>query len=83
MNPRSAITLAIWLSGTLLLLSCASVNDEPSIPALFGKDVFSTTLEESRISFTPDGRTIYFARGRAFFPVSRQASIFVSHWVNG
>jgi hypothetical protein len=45
--------------------------------------VFSTGAEEYRVTFTPDGSTAYFARGDAFFPVSRQATILVSHIRDG
>lgn len=64
----------------LLLPACSSLRDDGSIPALFARDIISSPLEEYRISFAPNGRTIYFARSRAFFPVSRNAAIFVSHW---
>ena len=44
--------------------------------------VISSDEEEYRISFTPDGETAYFARGRAFFPQSREATIMESHLVD-
>lgn len=73
----------VLLACSLLTLSCASSSQGPSIPALFGKDLISTPLEEYRITFSPDGRSLYFARSRAFFPVGRAASIMVSHWDDG
>lgn len=73
-----------WIMMLLLLTGCATARDESNtIPALFAKDVISSPLEEYRISFAPDGRTIYFARSRAFFPVSRQSAILTSQWQNG
>lgn len=44
-------------------------------PAVFAPGVVSTEQEEYRITFTPDGRTAYFARSAVFFPFSRQATI--------
>ncbi len=49
-------------------------------PTLFGEGVISTEAEEWGITFTPDGRTAYFARSDAFFPQSRQATIMETHW---
>ena len=51
----------------------------PAEPSVFGAGTFSTGAEEYRITFTPDGKTAYFARGAQFFPLSRQATIMVSH----
>lgn len=48
-------------------------------PAVFAPGRISTDAEEYRITFTPDGRTAYFARGEKFFPASRRATIMVSH----
>lgn len=85
MKISTLLKRALCSSGLFFVVACAglSVRDEGTIPALFGKDVISSTLEEYRPSFTPDGRTIYFARSRAFFPVSRRSTILVSHWENG
>ncbi|HEV2131982.1 MAG TPA: hypothetical protein VGR27_12795, partial [Longimicrobiaceae bacterium] len=58
----------------------ASAQAEPEI---FAPGVVSTDQEEYRITFTPDGRTAYFGRAARFFPVSRQASIYVTHLVRG
>ena len=44
----------------------------------FAPDVISDAREQWRITFTPDGMTAYFASSAAFFPVSRQATIFLS-----
>ncbi len=45
-------------------------------PAVFAPAIVSTGAEEYRITFTPDGRRAYFARSDAFFPFSRQATIY-------
>jgi Tol biopolymer transport system component len=45
--------------------------------------VISTDAEEYRISFTPDGAAAYFARGDAFFPQSRQATIYEARFEGG
>lgn len=50
---------------------------------LFGAGVLSDEREQWRITFTPDGQTAYFAASDQFFPFSRQATIYVSHLVDG
>ncbi len=50
---------------------------------VFGDGVISTDDEEYRISFSPDGRTAWFARGGGFFPQTRQATIMESSLVDG
>lgn len=65
-----------------------SVSVEPSAAespsfTVFAPGVISSDEEEYRISFTPDAQTAYFARGSAFFPQSRQATILESHLVDG
>ena len=40
-------------------------------------------MQQWRITFTPDGKTAYFASSAAFFPFTRQATIYVSHFVRG
>lgn len=52
----------------------------PAAPEVFGEGVFSTDAFEWRITFTPDGRTAYFARSEGFFPVTRQATIMTSRY---
>lgn len=46
---------------------------------LFAPATISDGREQWRITFTPDGRTAYFAAGDGFFPVTRQATIYLSH----
>ena len=72
-----------WILILSLVLGCSTARDEGnSIPALFGNDTISSPLEEYRLSFAPDGRTIYFARSRAHFSASRASTIMVSRWLN-
>jgi Tol biopolymer transport system component len=52
-------------------------------PAVLAEGVISTDAEEYRLSLTSDGTTAYFARGDAFFPQSRRATIFESRLVDG
>lgn len=50
---------------------------------LFSPGLISDTREQWRITFTPDGKTAYFASSAGFFPFTRQATIYVSHLVRG
>lgn len=52
-------------------------------PTLFEPGVISTAREEYRVSFTPSGDTVYFARGDLFFPISQQATIYYSTYERG
>ena len=52
-------------------------------PRIFQPGVISTELEEYHITFTPDGRTAYWAVGDEFFPISRQATIVYSRRIAG
>lgn len=52
-------------------------------PVQLAPGVISTAAEEYRITFTPDGRTAYFARGERFFPFSRQATIYETRFRDG
>lgn len=52
-------------------------------PAVFAPGVVSTDREEYHITFTPDGRTAYWAVGDEFFPISEQATIVTSTYENG
>jgi hypothetical protein len=54
--------------------------DEPTV---FAPGVISSEREEWRITFTPDGRTAYWAVSDEFFPISRQATIMTSHFRHG
>jgi hypothetical protein len=48
-----------------------------------GPGVISTAREEWRITFSPDGRTAYWAVSDEFFPISRQATIVTSRFRDG
>ena len=48
---------------------------------LFAEGVISDRNEQWRITFTPDGRTAYFTESTGFFPITRQATIYVSEYV--
>lgn len=50
---------------------------------VFAPGTISDGREQWRITFTPDGRTAYFAASDAFFPFTRQATIYVSHLGGG
>ena len=54
-----------------------------STPEIFAPGVISDDNEQWRITFTPDGRTAYFAESPEFFPFTRQATIYVSTFVDG
>jgi hypothetical protein len=51
----------------------------PDTPQVFSPGVISDARYQWRITFTPDGRTAYFSASEGFFPVTRQATIYVSH----
>lgn len=53
------------------------------LPTVFAPGRISTATEQWRITFTPDGGTAYFAASAAFFPFTRQATIYESHLVQG
>lgn len=55
----------------------------PSGPEPFAPGVISDAREQWRLTFTPDGRTAYFAASDKFFPVTRKATIYVSHLRDG
>lgn len=55
----------------------------PPSPEVFGEGVLSTDAFEWRITFTPDGRTAFFGRSEGFFPITRQATIMTSRYVDG
>lgn len=55
----------------------------PLTAELFAPGVISDANEQWRITFTPDGRTAYFASSAQFFPFTRQATIHESHYAFG
>ena len=50
---------------------------------VFSQGVISDGNEQWRITFTPDGKTAYFAESIQFFPFTRQATIYTSNYVDG
>ena len=61
----------------------ASMPTLPALPVKFADGTISDAREQWRITFTPDGKTAYFASSAGFFPITRQATIHVSHFVDG
>ena len=89
---------SLVLAASLLLATCADglpVTAQPNYSALadakagaaaevFAPDVISATNNEQwRITFTPDGKTAYFAVSAQFFPFTRKATIYESQLVDG
>lgn len=56
---------------------------EAEAAAVFSPGVISDGREQWRITFTPDGKTAYFAASDHFFPFTRQATIYESHLEGG
>ncbi|HEU0301094.1 MAG TPA: hypothetical protein VFR37_16640 [Longimicrobium sp.] len=50
---------------------------------VFAPGVISDAREQWRITFTPDGGTAYFTTSDFFFPITRQATIYLSHLQDG
>jgi Tol biopolymer transport system component len=79
----------------VLLAACGSAEDvagpgatarvarEAEAAAVFAPGVISDGREQWRITFTPDGKTAYFAASDFFFPFTRQATIYESHLRGG
>lgn len=57
--------------------------DAPQVPAVFAPGVISDSREQWRLTFTPDGKTAYFAASDEFFPFTRKATIYYSKLVDG
>ncbi len=55
----------------------------PQIAGIFAPGVISDANEQWRITFTPDGKTAYFASSEKFFPFTRKATIFTSSFADG
>jgi hypothetical protein len=89
-NVRFGTALAV------LLAACGSAEDVAGpgalrrtassgqeAPTVFAPGVISDEREQWRITFTPDGKTAYFASSDFFFPFTRQATIYESHLRDG
>ena len=61
----------------------ASEAREAGTAEVFAPGVISDAREQWRITFTPDGKTAYFTTSDFFFPITRQATIYVSHLRGG
>jgi hypothetical protein len=61
----------------------ARIAAPPDTAELFAPGVISDANRQWRITFTPDGRTAYFAESEGFFPATRQATIHVSRLEDG
>jgi hypothetical protein len=74
---------------TVMAPSDAAAPDVSSTAAasaeaeIFAPGVISDGNRQWRITFTANGKTAYFAESVGFFPITRQATIYVSHYVKG
>ena len=70
-----------------LLAGCVSTRSAapaaPATAAVFAPGVISDENEQWRITFTPDGSTVYFAESAEFFPFTRRATIYTSRQLDG
>lgn len=73
-----AVAALAALSPLVMPWTGAAEEDCPVEPELFAPGVISGPKEEYRITFTPDGRTAYFARADISFLESREATILVT-----
>ena len=95
--PYASRRLAAALAAAPLLFACTSPTETaprrvppsvatrstPSAPVLFAPNVISDNNEQWRITFSPDGKTAYFAESPEFFPFTRRATIYVSTFEHG
>jgi hypothetical protein len=88
----------LFVAAGVLVTACADglpVTAQPNFSSLadardgavaevFAPDVISSlTSEQWRITFTPNGKTAYFASSAQFFPFTRRATIYESHLEGG
>lgn len=89
---RNRVGTMAMLAGAAVLAGCglndvmgpaAQVAAQTALQAahaeVFAPGVISDAREQWRITFTPDGKTAYFTTSDFFFPITRQATIYVSH----
>ena len=91
--PTRTAVLAACLLAACLLPACRISRPPEEAPStttaatasaeLFAPGVISDANRQWRITFTPDGRTAYFAESEGFFPATRKATIHVSRLVDG
>ena len=81
----AAAALAFLAIGCAAPRPAAAPAATPAVAAegaeRFAPGAISDERRQWRITFTPDGRTAYFAESDGFFPRTRQAAIHVSHRV--
>lgn len=79
------VRLGLALSGLALSATVAAQTPCVCPPSPFLPNVVSGPDEEFRVTFTPDGRTLFFARSArgAWFPQSRKATIYTSTFRDG
>jgi len=75
--------LGAWGGPAGLAGPAASPEPGPRSATVFGEGVISDAREQWRITFSPDGKTAYFASSDAFFPFTRRATIYVSRFAGG
>ena len=68
---------------THAVVAGAPVPADVGMAEVFSPGVISNGLEQWRLTFSPDARTVYFASSEQFFPFSRKATIYESHFDNG
>ncbi len=79
-----AAFLAIGATGCAALRSSTQPDTVGAGSAgIFSAGVISDANEQWRITFTLDGNTAYFAESVEFFPFTRKATIYVSHYIDG
>ena len=61
----------------------AATGAPPATPAVFAANVISDSTEQWRLTFSPDGKTIFFAKSPGFFPFTRRATIYTSQLRDG
>jgi Tol biopolymer transport system component len=91
-SPRRVLAAAILLGAcadglpVTAQVNHAAIADAQAASAaeVFAPGVISSpSTEQWRITFTPDGKTAYFASSARFFPFTRQATIYESQLVDG
>lgn len=89
---RNRVWTMTMLAGAAVLAGCgldevagsgahaaAQTARQPAEAQVFSPGVISDAREQWRITFTPDGKTAYFTTSDFLFPITRQATIYVSH----
>ena len=77
-----AVSAALLLNSACGSLRGSAVAEAPRVPVVFAPGIISDAKEQWRLTFTPDGKTAYFATSDDFFPFTRKATIYYSTLVN-